>query len=83
MIMKRHSFFQKELFSHNKCFSVNDQNVHRLATEIYKAAYDLSVGDFENFFDFRNKYTLYIPLINIELKGKNSISLVRQFGMLF
>ena len=83
MIMKRHSFFQKEHFSHNKCFSVNDQNVHRLATEIYKAAYDLSVGDLENFFDFRNKYTLHIPLINIELKGKNPISLVRQFGMLF
>ena len=83
MIMKRHSFFQKELFSHNKYFSVNDQNVHRLANEIYKVVYDLSVGDFENFFHFRNKYTLHIPLINTELKSKNSISLVRQFGMLF
>ena len=83
MIMKRHSFFQKELFSHNKYFSVNDQNVHRLANEIYKVVYDLSVGDFENFFHFRNKYTLHIPLINTELKGKNSISLVRQLGMLF
>ena len=83
MIMKRHSFFQKELFSHNKYFSVNDQNVHRLANEIYKVDYDLSVGDFENFFHFRNKYTLHIPLINTELKGKNSISLVRQLGMLF
>ena len=26
----------EELLSHNNCFSTHDQNVHRLATEIYK-----------------------------------------------
>ena len=37
----------------------------------------LSVGDFKNLFDFKDKYTLHIPLVNTELRGKN---LIRYFG---
>ena len=48
-----------------------------MATEIYKVANDLSVGDFKNLFGFKDKYTLHIPLVNTELKGKKSI---RYFG---
>ena len=65
------------LLSHNNCFSIHDQNIHRLATEIYKVANDLSVGDFKNLFDFKDQYTLHIALVNTELKGENSI---RYFG---
>ena len=32
------------------------------------------MGDFKNLFDFEDRYTVYIPLVNTELKGKNSIS---------
>ena len=67
----------EELLSHDNSFSIHDQNIHCLATEIYKVANDLSVGDFKNLFDFKDKYTLHIPLVNTELKGKNSI---RYFG---
>ena len=35
------------------------------------------MGDFKNLFDFKDKYTLHIPSVNTELKGKNSI---RYFG---
>ena len=48
-----------------------------MATENYKVADDLSVGYFKNLFDFKDKYTLHIPLVNTKLKGKNSI---RYFG---
>ena len=67
----------EELLSHDNSFSIHDQNIYRLAAEIYKVANDLSVGDFKNLFDFKDKYTLHIPLVNTELKGKNSI---RYFG---
>ena len=53
-------------------FLIHDENIHRLATEIYKVANDLSVGDSKNLFDFKYQYTLHIPLINTELKGKIS-----------
>ena len=59
----------EELLSHNNCFS--------MAAEIYKVANDLSVGSFKDLFDFKDKYTIHIPLVNTELKGKNSI---RYFG---
>ena len=67
----------EELLSHDNSFSIHDQNIHCLATEIYKVANDLSVGDFKNLFDFKDKYTLHIPSVNTELKSKNSI---RYFG---
>ena len=67
----------EELPSHDNSFSIHDQNIHCLATEIYKVANDLSVGDFKNLFDFKDKYTLHIPSVNTELKGKN---LIRYFG---
>ena len=67
----------EELLSHNDCFSIHDQNIHCLATEIYKVATDLSVGDFKNLFDFKDKYSLHIRLVT-ELKGKN---LIRYFGV--
>ena len=63
----------EDLVSHNNCFSIHDHNMHRLATEIFKVANDLSVGDFKNLFDFKDQYTLHIPLVNTELKGKNVI----------
>ena len=63
----------EELLSHNNCFSIHDQNVYRFPTEIYKDANDLSVSDFKNLFDFKDHYTLHIPLVNAELKGKNPI----------
>ena len=46
-------------------------------TETYKVANNMSVGDFKNLFDFKDQYTLHTPLVNTELKGKNSI---RYFG---
>ena len=55
--------------------TIHDQNIHPLATEIYKVANDLSVGDFKDFFDFKDQYALHIPLVNTELKGKNLITL--------
>ena len=54
----------EELLSHDNCFSIHDQNIHRLATENYKVADDLSVRYFKNLFDFKDKYTLHIPLVN-------------------
>ena len=48
-----------------------------MATETYKVANDLSLGDFKNLFDFKGQYTLHIPLVDTELKGKDSI---RYFG---
>ena len=48
-----------------------------MATEIYKVANDLSVGDFNDLFDFKSQYTLHIYLVNTELKGNYSI---RYFG---
>ena len=44
----------------------------------YRKLLDLSVGDFKNVVDFKEKYTLHIPLVNTKLKGKNSI---RYFGV--
>ena len=73
--MKVHTY--EKLLCHNICFCIHDQNIHRLASEIYKFANDLPVGDFSNLFDFKDEYTLHIPLISIELKGKNAI---RYFG---
>ena len=67
----------EEFLSHNNCFSIHDQNIRRLAAEICKVANDLSVGDLKNLFDFKDEYTVHIPLVNTELKGKNSI---RYFG---
>ena len=64
----------EELLSHDNSFSIHD---HCLATEIYKVANDLSVGDFKNLFDFKDKYTFHIPSVNTELKGKKWI---RYFG---
>ena len=31
------------------------------------------MGDLKNLFDFKDKYTVHIPLVNTELKGKNSV----------
>ena len=67
----------EELLFHNNCFSIHDLNIHRLAAEIHKVASNVSAGDFKNLFDFKDKYTIHIPLVNTELKGKNSI---RYFG---
>ena len=57
--------------------SIHYQNIHRLAAEIYKVANDLSVREFKNLFNFKDRYTVHIPLVNTEMKGKNSI---RYFG---
>ena len=62
-----------ELLPHNNCFPIHDQNIHRLATEICKVANDLSVGDFKNLFDLKINIPYIPPLVNAELKGKNSI----------
>ena len=69
---------REELFSNNNCFSIHDQNIDCLATEIYKVANYLSVGDFKNLFHFKDKDTLRIPFVNTELEGKN---LIRYFGV--
>ena len=45
-----------------------------MATEIYKVA---ASGRFQRFFDFKDKHTLHIALVNTEFKGKN---LIRYFG---
>ena len=50
----------EELLCHNNCFSIHDQNMPSLATEIYKVANDLSVRDFENLFHFK-----YFTLISL------------------
>ena len=63
----------EELLSHNNCFSIHDQNINCLAAEIEKVGNDLPVGDFENWFDFKDKNTIHIPLVNTELKGNNSV----------
>ena len=39
-------------------------NTHGVAVEIYKVANDLSVGDFEYLFDFKNIYSVHIHLVN-------------------
>ena len=31
------------------------------------------MGDFKNLFDFKDKYTVHMPSVNAELKGKNSV----------
>ena len=67
----------QDLLSHNNCFPIHDQNIHRLAAEVYKVFNNLSLGDFKNLFNFKDKYTVHIPLVNTELKSKNSI---RYFG---
>ena len=72
---KSWNIYDKLLF-HDNCFSIHDQNLLRLATKIYKVANDLSVGDFNNLFDFKDQYTLHIPLVNTELKGKNWLGIL-------
>ena len=67
----------EELLSRCNTFSIHDQNIHRLAIEIYKIANGLSTREIENLFDFKDQYTIHIPSVNTELKGKNSI---RYFG---
>ena len=67
----------EELLSKCNSSSIHDQNIPRLAIEIYKVANGLSVGEFENLFDFKDQYTIHFPSFNTELKGKNSI---RYFG---
>ena len=69
----------EELLSRCNTFSIHDQNIHRLAIEIYKIANGLSTREIENLFDFKDQYTIHIPSVNTELKGKNSI---RYFGAL-
>ena len=63
----------EELLSRKNYFSIHDQNIHRLANEIYKVATDLSGGDFKTLFDFKDQYFK----VNTGLKSKNS---VRYFG---
>ena len=63
----------EELLSKCNSFSIHDQNIHRLAIEIYKVANGVSTGDFTNLFNFKDQYTIHIPSVNTELKGKNSI----------
>ena len=63
----------EKLHSHHNRFSIYDQNIQCLATEIYKIANDPSVGYFKNLFDLKYQHTLHIPLVNTELKDKNSI----------
>ena len=67
----------EELLSKYNSFSILDQNVNNLAAEIYRVANDLSVGDFEHVFGFKDWYALHIPLVNTEFKCKNC---VRYFG---
>ena len=67
----------EEILFHNNCFSVHEQNIQRLATEIYKVANALSVRDFKNLFDFKDQYTSHFPWVSTKLKGKN---LNRYFG---
>ena len=67
----------EELLSKCNSFSIHDQNIHRSAIEIYKVANGVSTGDFANLFNFKDQYTIHIPSVNTELKGKNSI---RYFG---
>ena len=40
----------KERLARSNCFSIQDQNIHRLATEIREVANDLSVRDLKNMF---------------------------------
>ena len=49
-----------ELLSRKIYFSIHDQNIHRLATEIYKVANDLSGGDFKTLFDFKDQCKLIL-----------------------
>ena len=42
MIKKVYTY--EGLISHNNCISIHDQNIHRLAAEIYKIANDLSAA---------------------------------------
>ena len=58
----------EELLSLNNCFPIHDQNIHRLDAEIYKVVNDLSVVVFKNLFDFKDKHTVHIPLVNTELR---------------
>ena len=67
----------QELLTSCNSFSIHYQNIHRLAIEIYKVANDVSVGEFKNLFNFKDQYTIHVPSVNTELKGKNSI---RYFG---
>ena len=59
----------EELLSKCNSFSIRDQNIHRLAIEIYKVANGVSTGDFANLFNFKDQYTIHIPSVNTELKG--------------
>ena len=50
----------EELLSCKSNFSIHDQNIQRLAAEIYKVANDLSGGDFKTLFDFKGHYKLIL-----------------------
>ena len=63
----------EELLSRCDSFTIHEQNIHCLAIEIYKVANGLSTGEFKNLFNFKDQYNLHVPLVNTELKGKNSI----------
>ena len=49
------------------------QNIHRLANEIYKVANNLSLGDFEELFAFKDQFSIFVPSVNTEVYEKSTL----------
>ena len=68
----------QELLSRCNSFTIDEQNIHCLAVEVYKVANGLSTGEFENLLNFKDQYTLHVPSVNTELKGKTQLGILVQ-----
>ena len=65
------------VLSRDHSMPVHYQNIHRLVTEIYKVANNLSVGDFKELFAFKDQFSIFVPSVNTKVYGKSSL---RYFG---
>ena len=62
-----------ELLSRDHSMPAHYQNIHRLANEIYKVANNLSLGDFEELFAFKDQFSIFVPSVNTEVYEKSTL----------
>ena len=87
LILNDHISSLQELLSKDDTFTIHEQNIQNLATEMFKVLNDLSTPDFSELFELNESFydltsngpqKLSIPNINSVRFGKGSI---RYFGL--
>ena len=62
-----------DLLSRDHSMPAHYQNIHHLANEIYKVANNLSLGDFEELFAFKDQFSIFVPSVNTEVYEKSTL----------